>query len=884
MSDKIAKAYNPKTVEQKWYQEWEDKGYFKPKERKEGAGKYSIMMPPPNVTGQLHIGHALDMTWQDILIRLHRQKGFETVYIPGTDHAGIATQRRVRDQLAEEGIDIFELGRENFIDKVWQWKDQYGAMIIDQARQLGISCDWDRESFTMDEKCSNAVQEAFVSLYEKDLIYKGSYIVNWCPSCDTTISDIEVDHIDKKGNLYHIAYPLAEHDGEIIIATTRPETILGDVAVAVNPDDDRYKHLIGKECILPILNRKIPIIADEYVDMEFGTGALKITPGHDPNDFLVGKKHNLPEINIMNDDATINQEGGPYAGFDRYECRKAIIKDLENIGLFRNKTDNNMSIGQCSRCDTVVEPLIKNQWFVKMEPLAKRAIEASEKKLVEFVPDRFEKTYLQWLGKIRDWCISRQLWWGHQIPAWYCACGEIIVSREEPDQCPSCKRFELIQDEDVLDTWFSSALWPFSTQGWPNVEVKDLEFYPTSTLVTGYDIIFFWVVRMITMGLELTDEMPFDTVLLHGLVRDNLGRKMSKSLDNGVDPLEVISEYGADVLRFTLVSGNTPGNDMRFHFDRLESNRNFTNKIWNAARFIQLNLDDNTKIGLPDKDSLTNSDKWIISRFYQLANRVTNVLSRHEFGEAARMLYDFMWSEFCDWYIEMSKPRLYSDDKKAKDTARAVLVTIFSQTLQLMHPFMPFITEELYLSLPHEYDSIMIAPWPEVSSVDEQSIADMTTVMEAIRSIRNLRQESDIKPSKKIVAYFLCEDEKMLELFSENDIYIQSLGNIGETHFKLDESELPNKEECLTTVVKGSSIYLPLVEAIDINGEIERFKKEEKRLLSEVKRASGKLANENFVKKAPEKLVDEEKQKLKEYQSQLESVQSRVEELKNLKR
>jgi valyl-tRNA synthetase len=884
MNDKIAKAYDAKTVEQRWYQHWEDKGYFKPKERKKDAGKYSIMMPPPNVTGQLHIGHALDMTWQDILIRFNRQKGLETVYIPGTDHAGIATQRRVRDQLAEEGIDIFDLGRDKFIDKVWQWKDQYGAVIIDQARQLGISCDWERESFTMDERCSEAVKEAFVTLYEKGLIYKGSYIVNWCPSCDTTISDIEVDHIDKKGKLYHVAYPLAEEDGEIIIATTRPETILGDVAVAVNPDDKRFKDYIGKECILPILNRKIPIIADDYVDMEFGTGALKITPGHDPNDFLVGKRHDLPEINIMNDDATINQEGGPYVGLDRYECRKAIIKDLENIGLLRNITDNDMSIGQCSRCDTVVEPLIKNQWFVKMEPLAKRAIEASENKEVEFVPERFEKIYLQWLDKIRDWCISRQLWWGHQIPAWYCACGEIIVSRDEPDQCPKCKRFDLIQDEDVLDTWFSSALWPFSTQDWPNTKVEDLEFYPTSTLVTGYDIIFFWVVRMITMGLELTDKMPFDTVLLHGLVRDSLGRKMSKSLDNGVDPLEVIKDFGADVLRFTLVTGNTPGNDMRFHFDRLESNRNFTNKIWNAARFIQLNLDDDIELGLPDEADLTNSDKWIISRFNQLVARITDVLHRHEFGEAARMLYDFLWSEFCDWYIEMTKPRLYSDDQKAKDTARSVLVTIFSKTLQLLHPFMPFITEELFTSLPHNHESIMIAPWPEVGLIDEDSIKDMNTIMDAIRVIRNLRQESDIKPSKKIVAYFLCEDKVSFDLFRTNEIYLKSLSNLSEVHFELDEDNLPNKEECLTAVVKGSSIYLPLIEAIDIDAEIDRLSKEEKRLVSEVKRASGKLANEKFVSKAPEKLVNEEKLKLADYQAQLDAVKKRVEELIKLKR
>ncbi len=883
MKERIEKTYDAKKTEGKWYQFWEDQGYFKPKERKEGSGKFSIMMPPPNVTGQLHIGHALDMTWQDILVRFNRQKGLETVYIPGTDHAGIATQRKVRDQLAEEGIDIYKMGRDEFIDRVWQWKDQYGAVIIDQARQLGISCDWERESFTMDSRCSEAVQEAFINLYEKGLIYKGSYIVNWCPSCDTTISDIEVEHYEKQGKLYYVAYPLTDEDGEIIIATTRPETILGDVAVAVDPEDERFSKYIGKECILPILNRKIPIISDEYVDKEFGTGAVKITPGHDPNDFLVGKRHNLPEINIMNDDATINQEGGPYVGLDRYVCREAIIKDLENIGLLRKVEDHKMNIGQCSRCDTVVEPLIKNQWFVKMKPLAKKAIEASENNLVEFVPDRFEKIYLQWLDKIRDWCISRQLWWGHQIPAWYCACGEIIVSKEEPDQCPNCGRMGLIQDEDVLDTWFSSALWPFSTQGWPNIPVEDLEFYPTSTLVTGYDIIFFWVVRMITMGLELTEKIPFDTVLLHGLVRDSQGRKMSKSLGNGVDPLEVIKDFGADVLRFTLVIGNTPGNDMRFQFDRLESSRNFTNKLWNAARFIQLNLDENTKLGFPDKDLLSNSDRWIISRYSQLSNRTTELLQKHEFGEAARMLYDFLWSEFCDWYIEMSKSRLYSDDEKAREITRSVLVTVFSKTLQLLHPFMPFITEELYTSLPHEHDSIMIAPWPEEEFIDQESIKEITNVMEAIRAIRNLRQESDITPGKKINAIFLCQDKENMASFNNNKIYLKSLANIDQLNFVLDDKGLPKKEESLTAVIKGASIYIPIVDAIDLDQEIDRLQQEQKRLESEVKRASRKLANENFVKKAPEHIVDEEREKLNDYKKQLEAVKERIIELKRLK-
>ncbi|QOR36384.1 valine--tRNA ligase [Clostridium sp. 'deep sea'] len=883
MSQQIPKNYNHTDTEKKWYKLWEEKGYFKPVKRDPSKGKFSIMMPPPNVTGQLHIGHALDMTLQDILVRYKRQQGYEACWIPGTDHAGIATQRKVRDALRKEGIDMQDLGREKFIERVWQWKDKYGSTITNQLRALGSSCDWDRESFTMDERCSKAVKEAFVSLYEKGLIYKGSYIINWCPECGTTLSDIEVEHHESAGKLYHVAYPLAEGEGEIIIATTRPETILGDVAVAVHPDDERYKHLVGKHCILPIANRKIPIVADYYVEKEFGSGAVKITPAHDPNDFAIGQRHNLPEINIMNEDATINENGAPYTGMSRYDCRKALIRDLEGIGLLRNIEDHQHNVGHCTRCETTVEPLIKNQWFVKMKPLAERAIEAARKKDVKFVPDRFEKIYLQWLEKIRDWCISRQLWWGHQIPAWYCTCGEIIVSKETPSTCPKCGGKNLIQDEDVLDTWFSSALWPFSTQGWPDLKPEQLDFYPTSTLVTGYDIIFFWVVRMITMGLECTDQVPFDTVLLHGLVRDSQGRKMSKSLGNGVDPLEAIADFGADVLRFTLVTGNTPGNDMRFHMERLESNRNFTNKMWNAARFVQLNLAEFKWSDINLTENLSLADKWILSRFSTLITEINRVVNRYEFGEAARMLYDFLWSEYCDWYIEMAKPRLYSDNEADKLTTRSVLITVLSGTLQLLHPFMPFITEELWQSLPHKGESIVITALPEANYYNEDTEKVMAVLMDAVRSIRNIRQESDVKPSQRIKAIIMADNIETQQMFIKNEIYLKTLAGLGELEVKLLQKDQAPTEEALTAIVSGATIYLPLAGLIDLAKETERLQKELKRLQGEVKRANGKINNEKFVSKAPAHIVDAERQKLEDYKAQLQAVKDRIASLAKLK-
>ncbi len=882
MKEQIPKNYQASITEKKWYSVWEENGYFKPLERKPGAGKYSIMMPPPNVTGQLHIGHALNMTIQDILVRYKRQQGFETCWIPGTDHAGIATQRKVRDAVRQEGLSMPELGREGFIERVWQWVNKYGTAITGQLQALGCSCDWDREVFTMDKQLSKAVREAFVTLYEQGLIYKGSYIINWCPECGTTLSDIEVAHVDNPGKLYYVAYPMVDGVGEIVIATTRPETILGDVAVAVHPADDRYQHLIGKKCILPIINRQIPIIADEYVDSEFGTGAVKITPAHDPNDFAIGQRHQLPEINVMNENATINENGGPYQGMERYQCRQALLQDLEGIGLLRRAEEHQHSVGHCYRCNTTVEPLIKNQWFVSMKPLAQQAVEAARREDVRFVPDRFEKTYLQWLDKIRDWCISRQLWWGHQIPAWYCACGEMIVSRETPTACPKCGSKNIIQDQDVFDTWFSSALWPFSTQGWPDKPLSDLDFYPTSTLVTGYDILFFWVVRMITMGIEVTKMVPFDTVLLHGLVRDSQGRKMSKSLDNGVDPLEAIAEYGADVLRFTLVSGNTPGNDMRFHLERLDANRNFANKIWNAARFIQLNLVDFAWDNIDLSGNLSLADRWILSRYSSLTSEVDRVIERHELGEAARMLYEFLWSEFCDWYIEMAKPRLYSDCEADKHTTRSVLITVLSGTLQLLHPFMPFITEELWQALPHDGESIVIAPWPQADFYCNETEKVMETLMDAIRAIRNIRQEADVKPSQKIRAVVLADSDESLQLFTSNTLYLKALAGLGQLEIRPAAEQAP-QEEAVTAVVRGAVIYLPLAGLMDLNQEIERLQKEMVRLKAEVQRAAGKLNNRSFVDKAPAAIVEQERQKLNDYQLQLQAVTDRANALAKLK-
>ena len=883
MMEQISKTYDAAITEKKWYQRWVDQNYFAPRPSQNGQGKYSIMMPPPNITGQLHIGHALDMTWQDILIRYKRQKGFETCWIPGTDHAGIATQRRVKDTLLKEGIELEEIGREKFIERVWEWREEYGTTITQQLRALSISCDWERESFTMDERCSKAVKEAFVTMYERGLIYKGSYIINWCPSCGTTLSDIEVEHEDRSGKFWHVAYPLADGSGELIIATTRPETILGDVAVAVHPDDQRYAHLVGKSCILPIMNRRIPIIADDYVELDKGTGAVKITPAHDPNDFAVGKRHQLPEINVMNEDATINENGGPYVGMTRYECRKAIVQDLTDMGLMRKIEDHLHAVGQCSRCDTIIEPLIKNQWFVKMKPLTEQAMQATEAQLVRFVPDRFENIYKQWLEKIHDWCISRQLWWGHQIPAWYCECGEIVVSRDDHPICPKCGAADLVQDEDVLDTWFSAGLWPFSTQGWPDKAPEELDYFPTSTLVTGHDILFFWVVRMITMSLELTGQVPFDTVLLHGLVRDSQGRKMSKSLGNGVDPLEVIQEYGSDVLRLALVTGNTPANDMRFQEERLEAMRNFCNKIWNAARFVQINLADFQYDDIDLSGELTLADKWILSRYTTLVAEIERVLDRHEFGEAARLLYDFLWSEYCDWYIEMAKPRLYSDDDADKRTTRSVLVTVLSGTLQLLHPFMPSITEELWQALPHRGESIMVDLWPTAHWYSAPSEEAMGMIMDAVRAIRNSRQESDVKPSQRIKAIIIADNKHFYNLFAANELYLKTLAGLGELEIMLSGAETLPSDEALTAVSSGATIFLPLAGMIDFAKETARLEKELTRLKSEVKRATGKLNNEKFIGRAPAEIVEEERRKLIDYQNQLQAVSERLERLIKMK-
>lgn len=880
MKEQIAKTYDAQSTEEKHYERWEKSGYFQPRGNSEKH--FTIVMPPPNVTGQLHIGHALNLTWQDILTRYHRQIGDSTLYIPGTDHAGIATQRRVRDQLEEQGIDFYSLTREEFLDHAWKWKEEFGSLITEQARKMGISCDWSRERFTMDEGCNKAVLESFVRLYERDLIYKGNYIVNYCPSCGTTLSDIEVEHEDEAGKLYYLRYPLADEAGEIVIATTRPETILADVAVAVHPEDERYASLIGKECLLPLLNRRLPIIADAYVEKEFGTGALKITPGHDPNDFLIGERHNLPQINILTDDAYINEQGGPYAGLERYEARRKIVEDLQAAGFLIKIEDHAMSVGKCTRCGTVIEPLIKSQWFVRMEEMAQKALAVVEAGEIRFIPARYERIYSHWLENIHDWCISRQLYWGHRIPAYYCECGETIVSAIAPTQCPKCQSKKITQDEDVLDTWFSSALWPFSTQGWPEKDIEEIHRYPTTTLVTAYDIILFWVVRMVSMGMELTGKIPFYDVLIHGLVRDSLGRKMSKSLGNGIDPLEVIEEQGADALRFSLILGITPGNDIRFQPERLELARNFTNKLWNAARFIQMNLDYTEFPGWPAVEEMSTSDRWIVSAYEELRGRIGTLLERYEFGEALRQIYEFLWSEFCDWYIEMSKPRLYSDQPGERENASKVLLRVFSGSMQLLHPFMPFITEELYLALPHPEESIMIAPWPEAAFYDAESLQQMETVKEAIRIIRNIRHEADIKPGRKIAAYILAETEKIQELFEANAIYLKSLANISDLHIVMDEADLPSRDESLTGVIAGANIYLPLAGAVDLEQEAARMADEIKRLQSEVARARGKLANENFTSKAPPHIVEEERVKLFNYESQLAAVEERAREINQL--
>ena len=880
MSKELAKTYDPKGLEERLYQKWLDNKYFHAEVNRDKK-PFTIVMPPPNVTGQLHMGHALDETMQDILIRFKRMQGYEALWQPGTGHAAIATEVKVIEKLKEQGINKEDLGREEFLKHAWAWKEEYGGKIINQLKKLGASADWDRERFTMDEGCSKAVKEVFIRLYEKGYIYKGSRIINWCPVCQTSISDAEVEHEDQDGFFWHINYPIVGEEGRFVeIATTRPETLLGDTAVAVNPEDERYKDLIGKMLKLPLTDREIPVIADEYVDKEFGTGCVKITPAHDPNDFEVGKRHNLEEINIMNDDATINDLGGKYAGMDRYEARKAMVKDLEELGLLVKVVPHSHSVGTHDRCGTTVEPMIKPQWFVRMKEMGEAAIKTLQDGNLTFVPERFDKIYMHWLENIRDWCISRQLWWGHRIPAYYCDnCGETVVARELPSVCPKCGCEHLTQDEDTLDTWFSSALWPFSTLGWPDNTEELNYFYPTDVLVTGYDIIFFWVIRMVFSGLEQTGKTPFHHVLIHGLVRDSQGRKMSKSLGNGIDPLEVIDKYGADALRLTLMTGNAPGNDMRFYWERVEASRNFANKVWNASRFIMMNLE---KAEVPqeiDLNALTGADKWILSKVNKLAEEVTENMDKYELGIAVQKVYDFIWEEFCDWYIEMVKPRLYNEEDTTKAAALWTLKTVLGNALKLLHPYMPFITEEIYCTLRPEEESIMIASWPERKAewdfeADEEAVE---IIKEAVRSIRNVRTGMNVPPSKKAKVFVVSEDEAIRETFENGKVFFGTLGYASEVVVQADKAGID--EDAVSAVTSKAVIYMPFAELVDIEKEVERLHKEEEKLNKELARVKGMLSNERFVSKAPESKVAEEKAKLEKYTNMMEQVKERLKQL-----
>ncbi len=895
----LAKTYDPKAMEDRIYGEWLEKKYFHA-EVDRSKKPFTIVMPPPNITGKLHMGHALDNTLQDILIRYKRMQGYNALWIPGTDHASISTEVKVINQLKSEGIDKNELGREGFLKRTWEWREEYGRTIVDQLKKIGSSCDWDRERFTMDEGCSKAVQEVFLRLHKKGYIYKGSRIINWCPVCKTSISDAEVEHEEQAGHFWHINYPIKGSDKFVEIATTRPETLLGDSALAVNPDDERYKDIVGKTVILPLVGREIPVIADAYVDKEFGTGVVKITPAHDPNDFEVGKRHNLPEINILNDDATINENGGKYAGMDRYEARKVMVEELKEQGLLVKVVDHVHNVGTHDRCGTTVEPMIKQQWFVKMEEMAKPAIEAVKNGDLTFVPERFDKTYLHWLENIRDWCISRQLWWGHRIPAYYCDdCGEIVVDREMPSICPKCGGTHFTQDPDTLDTWFSSALWPFSTLGWPE-NTEDLDyFYPTDVLVTGYDIIFFWVIRMVFSGYEQTGKCPFHHVLIHGLVRDSLGRKMSKSLGNGIDPLEIIDQYGADALRFTLVTGNAPGNDMRFYMERVEASRNFANKIWNASRFIMMNvtaLKENeheqseysfsTEQSATDRRSgacvkemdltqLTGADKWILSKVNTLAQDVTANMDKFELGIAVQKLYDFIWEEFCDWYIEMVKPRLYNEEDQTKAAALWTLKTVLTNALKLLHPYMPFITEEIYRNLTGE-ESIMISAWPEFKAEwsFQKEEAEVELIKEAVRSIRNVRSSMNVPPSKKAHVIVVSEKPQVREVFEGSKAFFGTLSYASQVTVQEDKSGIG--EDAVSALIPDAAVYMPFAELVDLEKEIERLKKEEERLTKELARVNGMLSNEKFISKAPQSKIDEEKEKLEKYTQMMNQVKEHL--------
>ena len=883
----IPKVYDPKSFEKKWYGYWEENKLFHAVVDEEKK-PYSIVIPPPNVTGQLHMGHALDNTLQDILIRWRRMQGYNTMWMPGCDHAGIATQAKVEGALREEGTNRYELGREKFLERVWQWKEKFGSRIMSQLRSLGSSLDWDRERFTMDEGCSKAVREVFVSLYEKGLIYQGTRITNWCPDCNTAISDIEVEHETEQGHLWHIRYQVeGEPDKYVEVATTRPETMFGDTGVAVHPDDERYKDLVGKNVILPVVNRVIPLFADEYVDSSFGTGAVKVTPAHDPNDYEMGLRHNLEQVKVLSNTGKMMEGAGKYEGMDRYECRKALVKELEEIGALVSVEDHEHAVGHCSRCHSTIEPLISTQWFVKMDTLAKPAADAVRDGRIKFVPERFTKIYTQWLDNIRDWCISRQLWWGHRIPAWYCAdCGETTVSRDDICQCPKCGSKNVRQDEDVLDTWFSSGLWPFETMGWPEETPELKQFYPTSVLVTGYDIIFFWVARMVMMGLEFGKDIPFKTVYIHGLVRDSQGRKMSKSLGNGIDPLEMIEEYGADSLRFMLITGNTPGNDMRFYNERVESARNFANKLWNASRFMLMNLEGFDKSFVPAAEDYTMADKWILSRFAKTAQGVTDNLEKYELGEAGRLIYEFIWSEFCDWYIELSKARLYDKENvKPRQTAQYVLGYVLERTLRLLHPFMPFITEEIWQHIPHEGKSIMVSQWPAEDKtiadlIDEASESSMTTIMEAIKTIRALRLEVNAAPSKKSEVVLNFTDESLRQVFADNEGYLTVLASAEPVTHMAAGAEKP--ENAMAGVVNGVEIFLPLKYLIDVEKETARLKGEMAKLEKEISRLDKKLSNQGFLAKAPADVVAGEKEKLAGYQEKMDAVKARLEDLAKL--
>ncbi len=885
MKKELEKTYNPKGMEDRIYQNWLDKKYFHA-EVDETKKPFTIVIPPPNITGQLHMGHALDNTMQDILIRFKRMQGYNALWQPGTDHASIATEVRIIDTLKKEGISKEDLGREKFLERAWDWKKEYGGRIISQLKKMGSSCDWDRERFTMDEGCNKAVTEVFCKMHEKGWIYKGSRIINWCPVCNTSISDAEVEYEEQAGHFWHIKYPLVE-DGKpsttefLEFATTRPETMLGDTAVAINPDDERYHYLKGRQVWLPIVNKPIPVVEDSYVDMEFGTGVVKITPAHDPNDFEVGKRHNLPEVNILNDDATINENGGKYAGMDRYEARKAIVKELEELGLLVKIEDYTHNVGTHDRCGTTIEPMIKKQWFVKMDELIKPAVKAVKEGDIKLVPERMEKTYYNWTDNIRDWCISRQLWWGHRIPAYYCdECGETIVARTAPDKCPKCGCTHLTQDPDTLDTWFSSALWPFSTLGWPE-KTKDLEyFYPTDVLVTGYDIIFFWVIRMIFSGYENMGERPFKTVLFHGLVRDSQGRKMSKSLGNGIDPLEIIDKYGADALRLTLITGNAPGNDMRFYNERVEASRNFANKIWNASRFIMMNMgDENPK--KPAANELEPVDKWILSKCNTLIKDVTENMEKFELGVAVSKVYDFIWDEFCDWYIEMVKPRLYSDaDAATKNAALWTLKNVCITALKLLHPYMPFVTEEIFMTIQDEEESIMISSWPTYSeeynfASDEKAIE---TIKEAVRAIRNVRTGMNVAPSRKAKVFVVSTDADIRKTFTDGEAFFKTLSYASEIEIRSEKGDIP--EDAVSVVIAGATLYLPFEDLVDIAQEIERLTKEKARLEGEIKRSNSMLSNEKFLSKAPKAKVDEEKEKLAKYESMLTEVSLHLDKIK----